>query len=98
LFKSIGVQKRENRRDFHHVSDDLTLTQAAEPFHQPNSCSGESLAVLVRLAVLVLVRMMDDAQTATGPHSACKKLIHRRLYGEQSRACALRFLAGWTKV
>jgi hypothetical protein len=30
LFKSIGVQKRENRRDFHRVSDDLTLTQAAE--------------------------------------------------------------------
>jgi hypothetical protein len=30
LFKSIGVQKRENRRDFHRVSDDLTLTQAAD--------------------------------------------------------------------
>jgi hypothetical protein len=30
LFKSIGVQKRENRRDFHQVPDDLTLTQAAE--------------------------------------------------------------------
>ena len=30
LFKSIGVQKRENRRDFHQVSDDLTLTQAAD--------------------------------------------------------------------
>jgi hypothetical protein len=30
LFKSIGVQKTENRRDFHRVSDDLTLTQAAD--------------------------------------------------------------------
>jgi hypothetical protein len=30
LFKSIGVQKRENRREFHQVSDDLTLTQAAD--------------------------------------------------------------------
>jgi hypothetical protein len=30
LFKSIGVQKREKRRDFRQVSDDLTLTQAAE--------------------------------------------------------------------
>jgi hypothetical protein len=30
LFKSIGVQKRETRRDFHQVSDDLTLTQAAD--------------------------------------------------------------------
>jgi hypothetical protein len=30
LFKSIGVQKRENRRDFHQVSDGLTLTQAAD--------------------------------------------------------------------
>jgi hypothetical protein len=30
LFKSIGVQKRESRRDFHQVSDDLTLTQAAD--------------------------------------------------------------------
>jgi hypothetical protein len=30
LFKSIGVQKRENRRDFHQVSDDLTLTQATD--------------------------------------------------------------------
>ena len=30
LFKSFGVQKRENRRDFHKVSDDLTLTQAAD--------------------------------------------------------------------
>jgi hypothetical protein len=29
LFKSIGVQKRENRQDFHQVSDDLTLTDAA---------------------------------------------------------------------
>jgi hypothetical protein len=29
LFKSIGVQKKENRRDFQQVSDDLTLTQAA---------------------------------------------------------------------
>ena len=30
LFKSIRVQKRESRRDFHQVSDDLTLTQAAD--------------------------------------------------------------------
>jgi hypothetical protein len=30
LFKSIGVQKMENRRDFQQASDDLTLTQAAE--------------------------------------------------------------------
>jgi hypothetical protein len=30
LFKTIGVQKRENRRDFRQVSDDLTLTQAAD--------------------------------------------------------------------
>ena len=30
LFKTFGVQKRENRRDFHQVSDDLTLTQAAD--------------------------------------------------------------------
>jgi hypothetical protein len=30
LFKSIGVQKRENRQDFHQISDDLTLTQAAD--------------------------------------------------------------------
>jgi hypothetical protein len=30
FFKSIGVQKRENRRDFHQVSDDLTLVQAAD--------------------------------------------------------------------
>ena len=30
LFKSIEVQKKENRRDFHQVSDDLTLTQAAD--------------------------------------------------------------------
>jgi hypothetical protein len=30
LFKNIGVQKRENRRDFHPVSDNLTLTEAAD--------------------------------------------------------------------
>ena len=30
LFKSIGVQKMENRRDFQQVSDDLSLTQAAD--------------------------------------------------------------------
>ena len=30
LFKSIGVQKKENHWDFHQVSDDLTLTQAAD--------------------------------------------------------------------
>ena len=30
LFKSIAVQKKENRRDFHQVSDDLTLTEGAD--------------------------------------------------------------------
>jgi len=30
VFRSIGVQKKENHRDFHQVSDDLTLTQAAD--------------------------------------------------------------------
>ena len=30
LFKSIGVQKTENRRGFQQVSDDLTLAQAAD--------------------------------------------------------------------
>jgi hypothetical protein len=30
LFASIGVQKKENRQDFHRVPDDLTLTQAAD--------------------------------------------------------------------
>jgi hypothetical protein len=29
LFATIGVQKSENHRDFHRVSDDLTLTEAA---------------------------------------------------------------------
>jgi hypothetical protein len=35
LFKSIGVQKRESRRDFHQVPDDLTLTQAADILSRP---------------------------------------------------------------
>jgi hypothetical protein len=30
LFKSIGMQEGENRRDFHQVSDELTLSQAAD--------------------------------------------------------------------
>jgi hypothetical protein len=30
LFATIGVQKRENHRDFHRVPNDLTLTQAAD--------------------------------------------------------------------
>jgi hypothetical protein len=30
LFKSVGVRKRENHREFHQVSDDLTLAQAAD--------------------------------------------------------------------
>jgi hypothetical protein len=30
VFAAIGVQKKESHRDFHQVSDDLTLTQAAE--------------------------------------------------------------------
>src|SRR5450759_799799 len=30
LFKSIGVQEKDDRRDFHQVSDDLTLTEAAD--------------------------------------------------------------------
>jgi hypothetical protein len=30
VFANIGVQKRENHRDFHRVPDDLTLTQAEE--------------------------------------------------------------------
>ena len=35
LFKSIGVQKRESRRDFHQVPDGLTLTQAADILGRP---------------------------------------------------------------
>ena len=34
LFASIGVQKKENRQDFHRVPDDLTLTQAADILHR----------------------------------------------------------------
>jgi hypothetical protein len=30
LFATIGVQKKENHRDFQRVLDDLTLTQAAD--------------------------------------------------------------------
>ena len=30
LFAIIGVQKRETRLDFHQVSDDLTITEAAD--------------------------------------------------------------------
>jgi hypothetical protein len=30
LFATIGVQKREDHRDFQRVSNDLTLTQAAD--------------------------------------------------------------------
>ncbi len=37
LFKGIGEQKRENRRDFHQVSDALTLTQAAGILNRPIS-------------------------------------------------------------
>jgi hypothetical protein len=29
LFATIGMRKREHHRDFHQVSDDLTLTEAA---------------------------------------------------------------------
>jgi hypothetical protein len=35
LFASIGVQKKENHQDFHRVSDDLTLTQAADILNRP---------------------------------------------------------------
>jgi hypothetical protein len=35
LFATIGVQKRENHRDFHRVPDDLTLTQAADILNRP---------------------------------------------------------------
>jgi hypothetical protein len=35
VFATIGVQKKENHRDFHHVSDDLTLKQAADILNRP---------------------------------------------------------------
>jgi len=35
LFANIGVQKKENHQDFHRVSDDLTLTQAADILNRP---------------------------------------------------------------
>ena len=35
LFATIGQQKRENHRDFQRVSDDLTLTQAADILNRP---------------------------------------------------------------
>jgi hypothetical protein len=35
VFATIGVQKKENHRDFHRVSDDLTLMQAADILNRP---------------------------------------------------------------
>jgi hypothetical protein len=35
MFATIGVQKKENHRDFHRVSDDLTLMQAADILDRP---------------------------------------------------------------
>jgi len=35
VFATIGVQKKENHRDFHRVSDDLTLAQAADILNRP---------------------------------------------------------------
>ena len=35
MFATIGVQKKENHRDFHRVSDDLTLMQAADLLDRP---------------------------------------------------------------
>jgi hypothetical protein len=35
LFASIGVQKKETHHDFHRVSDDLTITQAADILNRP---------------------------------------------------------------
>src|ERR1700723_4343908 len=35
LFANIVVQKKENHQDFHRVSDDLTLTQAADILNRP---------------------------------------------------------------
>jgi hypothetical protein len=44
LLATIGVRKRESRRDFHQVSDDLTLTQAAEILNRTIVGSGQSVA------------------------------------------------------
>ena len=35
VFATIGVQKKENHQDFHRVSDNLTLTQAADILNRP---------------------------------------------------------------
>jgi hypothetical protein len=35
VFATVDVQKKEKHRDFHRVSDDLTLTQAADILNQP---------------------------------------------------------------
>jgi hypothetical protein len=35
MFATIGVRKKENHRDFHRVSDDLTLMQAADILNRP---------------------------------------------------------------
>jgi hypothetical protein len=35
MFATIGVQKKENHRDFHRVSDDLTLMQAVDILDRP---------------------------------------------------------------
>jgi len=35
MFATIGVQKKENHRDFYRVSDDLTLMQAADILDRP---------------------------------------------------------------
>jgi len=35
LFATIGVQKKENHRDFHRVPDELTLMQAADILNRP---------------------------------------------------------------
>jgi len=35
VFATVDVQKKEHHQDFHRVSDDLTLTQAADILNQP---------------------------------------------------------------
>jgi hypothetical protein len=40
LFANVGVQKKESHQDFHRVSDDLTLTQAADILNRPIVVAG----------------------------------------------------------
>jgi hypothetical protein len=67
VFATIGAQKKENHRDFHRVSDDLTLVQARGDTQPAGSFGGCTLVHAARATATAFLPRFEGCLTSNEP-------------------------------